>query len=72
MRHDGPKTACRPAGRRSGALSLCDAACGLRPGRCCAAPENICSHTGTNFPEYDPENDTLRRCTTDGGFVQIH
>ena len=35
------------------------------------AGEHLFAHRD-EFPEYDPENDTLRRCTTDGGFVQIH
>ena len=35
------------------------------------AGEYLFAHRN-EFPEYDPENDTLRRCTTDGGFVQIH
>ena len=34
------------------------------------AGEHLFAHRD-EFPEYDPENDTLRRCTTDGGFVQI-
>ncbi len=34
------------------------------------AGEHLFAHRD-EFPEYDPENDILRRCTTDGGFVQI-
>lgn len=26
----------------------------------------------SQYPEYDPASDILNRCTTDGGFVQIH
>ena len=25
-----------------------------------------------DFPEYDPDNNVLNHCSTDGGFVQIH
>ena len=35
------------------------------------AAEHLRTHRN-EFPEYDPENDILNRCTTDGGFVQIH
>ena len=34
------------------------------------AAEHLRAHRD-EFPEYDPENDILNRCTTDGGFVQI-
>ena len=34
------------------------------------AAEHLHAHRD-EFPEYDPENDILNRCTTDGGFVQI-
>ncbi len=34
------------------------------------AGEHLFAHRD-EFPEYDPENDILNRCTTDGGFVQV-
>ena len=34
------------------------------------AAEHLRAHRD-EFPEYDPENDLFKRCTTDGGFVQI-
>lgn len=34
------------------------------------AAEHLRAHRD-EFPEYDPRNDVLNRCTTDGGFVQI-
>ena len=34
------------------------------------AAEHLRAHRD-EFPEYDPENDILNRCTTDGGFVQV-
>ena len=55
-------------------LDISTGQCGTTaPKTACGQPagEHLFAHRD-EFPEYDPENDTLRRCTTDGGFVQIH
>lgn len=44
--------------------------CAARPARSCAAlPEYLEAHAA-EFPEYDPDNNILKRCTTDGNLIQ--
>lgn len=65
-----PKTVC---GQPAGEAALSALRQGLRAQARTLlrrAGEHLFAHRD-EFPEYDPENDILRRCTTDGGFVQI-
>lgn len=71
MRHDGPeivvdpaRPATTPCAGRQRALRT-EARTLLR-----RAAEHLDAHR-TEFPEYDPTENILKRCSTDGGFVQM-
>lgn len=65
-----PKTACGQPAAETALRALLRALRAQARTLLRRAAEHLRAHRD-EFPEYDPENDILKRCTTDGGFVQV-